>query len=58
MFSQRQMMEKGVEIGHWPTFERRPHKRKHREHIIGNVVGMTYDTRDWPVPDEVYHPAN
>lgn len=25
---------------------------------IGDVIGMIYDTTDWPVPDEVYHPDN
>ena len=25
---------------------------------IGDVVGMIYDTTDWPVSDEVYHLDN
>ena len=58
MYSQEQLVEKGVEIGHWPTFERRPHKSEHRAHIIGDVVGMIYDTTSWPQPNDVYHPDN
>ena len=58
MYSQKQMIEKGIEIGHWPTFEEHPHEKKHREHTIGSMVGMIYDTTGWPVPDEVYHPDN
>ena len=58
MFSQKQMVEKGIEIGHWPTFERFPDGRKYRKHSIGDMVGMIYDTANWPVPDEVYHPDN
>lgn len=58
MFSQKQMVEKGVKIGHWPTFERYPHDRKKRKYLIGDMIGMIYDTSDWPVPDEVYHPDN
>ena len=58
MFSQKQMIEKGIEISHWPTFERRPSKKHLREHIVGSMVGMIYDTTGWPVPDEVYHPDN
>ena len=51
-------MEKGVEIGHWPTFERLPSQRRHHMTTHGDMIGMIYDTRDWPVPDEVYHPDN
>lgn len=58
MFSQKQMVEKGIEIGHWPTFERRSSKKGYREHITGSMVGMIYDTTGWPVPDEAYHPDN
>ena len=43
MFSQKQMVEKGVEIGHWPTFERYPHDRKKRKYLIGDMI---YDTSD------------
>ena len=25
---------------------------------IGDVIGMIYDTREWPVPEEVYHLDN
>lgn len=53
MFSQRQVVEKGVEIGHWPKFERHPHERKKRKYLVGDMVGMIYDTTDCPVPDEV-----
>ena len=58
MFSQKQMVEKGFEISHWPAFERFPKQREHRKVTIGDMVGMIYDTSDWPVPDEVYHPDN
>ena len=58
MYSQEKLVEKGVEFGHWPAFERRPHKKEHREHITGSIVGMIYDTTGWPVPDEVYRPDN
>ena len=58
MFSQKQMVEKGVEIGHWPTFERHPGKRKHQFVEVGYMVGMIYDTTGWPQPDDVYHPDN
>ena len=46
MFSQKQMVERGIEIGHWPTFERFPDERKYRKHSIGELVGMIYDTSD------------
>ena len=58
MFIQKQMVEKGVEISHWPTFERYPSKRKHRFVEVGHMVGMIYDTTGWPQPDDVYHPDN
>ena len=58
MFSQEQLVEKGIEIGHWPTFERHPSKRKHQFVEVGHMVGMIYDTTGWPFPNEVYHPDN
>ena len=56
MYSQEQLMGKGIEIGHWPTFERHPEIRDNKP--TGDVIGMIYDTTSWPVPDEVYHPDN
>ena len=46
MPSQKQLVDRGIEVANWPTFERYPSQRKHRKHTIGDVVGMTYDTSD------------
>lgn len=59
MFSQKQMIEKGIEIGHWPTFERYPKEDyKDFRDYYGSIVGIVYDTTGWPVPDDVYHKDN
>ena len=41
MFSQKQMVDKGVEIGHWPTFERYPKEDyKDFRDYHGSIVGI------------------
>ena len=48
-----------TEIGRWPTFE--GYSERETETLkdgLKSIVGFIYDTGDWPVPDEVYHPDN
>ena len=58
MFSQKQKVKKGMEIGHSSRFERHPDKREHQFVEIGHMVGMIYDTTGWPRPDDVCHLDN
>ena len=57
--NKQQLIGLGMKIEDWPTFERYSQFQIDRiKDDYGDVVGIVYDTANWPVPDEVYHPDN
>lgn len=58
MFNQKQLIEKGFDIAHWPTLDRYSKDSETVQILFRDMIGVVYDTSKWPMPNDTYHPDN
>lgn len=56
--NKEEMIALGADIAHWPTHEKYQPLDPGKEWHDGDIVGIIYNTSEWPVPAETYHPDN